>query len=144
MFIERVNNLIEEIGNNPEGYIASGNPEIIHCYSALFCGGAYVRTCDNSKREYIVKIFKEGLNRAKEMDEIKVRTCKPAFNGLVYVNRTARHYSAEHITDEQAIDLLKNKDIPETYFSKLPEGYEKPLEQFPETPKPKKEAKKNK
>lgn len=83
------------------------------------------------------------------MDEIQKRTCKPNWgkgctdnNGLKFIHAEGRHYSSIYITDEQATSLLKRGLLNESDFDVLPEGYQKPLPKFDETPEPKKEAKK--
>lgn len=58
------------------------------------------------------------------MENLKKRTCKPNWgDGLVWVNRCARHFLAEHITDEQATDLLIHGDLKEDMFDVLPDDY---------------------
>ena len=81
------------------------------------------------------------------MDELKNRTCKPNWgkgctddNGLKFIHKEGRHYSSLYITDEQALSLLNRGLLNESDFDVLPEGYQKPLEQFPETPAPKKQV----
>jgi len=83
------------------------------------------------------------------MDEAKNRTCKPNWGkgctnniGLKFIHKEGNFYSSEHITDDQAVSLLNRGLLHESDFDVLPEGYEKPLEKLPETPEPKKKARK--
>jgi len=143
---ERVNILLSK---NPEDVISSGNTqEIRDIYSALFKCNT-LRTCDNSARQYFFEIYLSHKQKLKEMEEIKARTCKPNWgkgctdnNGLKFIHAEGNHYSSLHITDTQAISLLNRGLLNESDFDVLPEGFNKPLPKFEETPEPKKEVKK--
>lgn len=123
--------------------------DLIRCYSFMYLGGAQPRGCEASQRRYYTELNLTGLQKAKEMDELQKRTCKPNWgkgctndNGLKFIHKEGRHYSSLYITDEQAISLLTRGLINESDFDVLPEGYQKPMPKFEETPKPKKEVKK--
>lgn len=139
---ERVNNLLS---NNPEAIIASGNTqEIRDIYGILFrCSN--LRTCDNSARQYFYEIYLNRKQKIKEMEEIEARTCIPNWgkgctnnNGLKYIHSEGTHYSSLYITDSQAVSLLTRGLLNESDFDVLPDGYNKPLPKFEETPAPKK------
>ena len=142
-FIERVNNLISK---NVEEIIASTDSlELLRCYSILYNEGRQCRSCANSQRDYYKQLSLNGLQKAKEMDEIKIRTCQPNWgkgctnnNGLKFIHKEGNHYSSLYITDDQAISLLNRGLLNESDFDVLPEGYSKPLPKFEETPEPKK------
>jgi len=57
---------------------------------------------------------------AENYDKAKTRTCKPAWDGLKYIPATARHWSSELITDEQAQKLLNEGHLREIDFQILP------------------------
>ncbi len=146
-FIERVTNLLSK---NVEDIISSTDSlDLLKCYSILFNDGKQCRSCAMSQREYYKQLSLNGLKKAKEMDEIKARTCQPNWgkgctnnNGLKFIHREGNHYSSLYITDDQAISLLNRGLLNESDFDILPEGYSKPLPKFDETPSPKKEVKK--
>lgn len=148
-FVERVTNLLSK---NVEVIIASTDSlELLRCYSTLYMDGRQCRSCANSQRDYYQHLSLTGLQKAKEMDEIKARTCQPNWgkgctndNGLKFIHAEGNHYSSLHITDAQAISLLNRGLLNESDFDVLPEGYNKPLPKFEETPAPKKVVKKQK
>lgn len=138
MLVEKIQRLLEQ---DVEVIIAStASLDLIWCYSTLYQNGQAVRSCAESQRRYYAILSKEGLTKAKEMENLKKRTCKPNWgDGLVWVNRCARHFLAEHITDEQATDLLIHGDLPESMFDVLPDDYlflkeEKPAKETTEQP----------
>lgn len=147
MYVEKVRYLLSR---NVEEIISSTDSlDLIRCYSMLYLNGQQCRSCEASQRSYYKELFLTGLNKAKQMDEAKNRTCKPNWGkgctnniGLKFIHKEGNFYSSEHITDDQAVSLLNRGLLHESDFDVLPEGYEKPLEKLPETPEPKKKARK--
>lgn len=74
------------------------------------------------------------MKKAVSADEAKNRTCVPAWKGLKFIFKRARHYNNALITDEQAVELLNEGLLSESDFKKLPEGYKA---KGPSQPKPK-------
>ena len=62
------------------------------------------------------------MNAIERAEAVKSRTCKPAWNGLRYIN--GDHYDNKNITDTEATNLLNNGLLNKTDFIKLPDGYE--------------------
>ena len=147
MYVEKVKYLLSR---NVEDIITSTDSlDLIRCYSILYLNGQQCRFCAASQRSYYNELVRTGLKKAKEMDEAKNRTCVPNWgkgctnnNGLKFIHKEGNFYSSLLITDEQAISLLNRGLLSESDFDVLPDGYEKPLPKFEETPEPKKQAKK--
>lgn len=147
MYVEKVKYLLSR---NVEDIIASTDSlDLLRCYSNLYMNGQQCRSCAASQRSYYNELVRTGLKKAKEMDEAKNRTCKPNWgkgctnnNGLKFIHKEGNFYSSLHITDAQALSLLNRGLLSESDFDELPEGYQKPLPKFEETPEPKKQAKK--
>lgn len=143
MYVELVKDLLSK---DVEAVIASTDSlNLIRCYSILYVEGRQCRGCADSQRGYYRQLFLTGLQKAKEMDKLNERTCKPNWgkgctdnNGLKFIHKEGRHYSSLYITDEQATSLLTRGLINESDFDVLPESYQKPLPKFEETPAPKK------
>jgi len=148
MYVEKVKYLLSR---NVEDIIASTDSlDLIRCYSMLYLNGQQCRYCAASQKSYYNELVKTGLQKAKEMDEAKNRTCVPNWgkgctnnNGLKCIRQDGNaFYSSLYITDAQALSLLNRGLLSESDFDVLPEGYEKPLEKLPETPEPKKKVRK--
>lgn len=147
MYVEKVKYLLSR---NVEDIISSTDSlDLIRCYSILYLNGQQCRFCAASQRSYYNEFVRTGLKKAKEMDEAKNRTCVPNWgkgctnnNGLKFIHKEGNFYSSLYITDAQALSLLNRGLLSESDFDVLPEGYEKPLPKFEETPEPKKQAKK--
>lgn len=97
--------------------------KLLNCYSILYLCGGQPGTCSMSQRKYYNQLKLNGLEMAEQFEEIKNRTCKPAWIGNMYVPKMARHYHPDYITDKEAINLLENGGIPESKFSILPDAY---------------------
>ena len=122
--LDRVSKLINhELGDVLSSPVLS--KELLLLYSVLFLAGAQPSFCAQCQKKYYQKLKTQGIMKAKEYESIKKRTCKPAWHGLMYINKMARHYNSELITDEQAIELLNKKLLKESNFEKLPENYKK-------------------
>lgn len=59
---------------------------------------------------------------AKKFELAKNRTCKPAWKGNKYINATARHWSSDFLTDDEAKMLLEKGHLTESDFTVLPEA----------------------
>lgn len=89
----------------------------IRLYSNYFANGEQVRTCEKFVKTYIIELKRLAMLQ-------KERTCKPIFKGTIYVTTGYfKHFSAETITDAEAIDLLKKGIMKEAQFEVLPKGY---------------------
>ena len=96
---------------------------LLKCYSLLYIGGKAPGTCARSQRNYYRQLLKDGIMKAELAEKIKARTCKPAWEGLMYIRKACKHYSDALIHDEDAIDALKKGYLTESQFEVLPEGY---------------------
>lgn len=120
--IEKIKELlskdIEEIISTPLSL------DLLKIYSTLYLYGEKPNTCARSQRKYHNQLKKDGMKKAETNMK---RTCKPNWNGNMYISKEARHFNDLFITDEQAITLLKRKHISEDKFSVLPDGYKSGL-----------------
>lgn len=138
-----VSEVKELISMDVEAIISSPTSlKLLNCYSKLYLNGDQPRGCAASQRNYYRELCLTGITKAMDYEKIKNRTCKPAWNGLMFIHAEARHYNNEYITDEQAITLLERGHLKEKDFIKLPDGYLKnePIEkseQVSEVEKPK-------
>jgi len=96
---------------------------LLKCYSLLYIGGKAPGTCARSQRNYYRQLLKDGIMKAELAEKIKARTCKPAWEGVIYPRKACKHYSDALIHDEDAIDALKKGYLTESQFLVLPEGY---------------------
>lgn len=118
--------------------------DLLDCYSKLYLNGGNPGGCTQCHRTYYNELKKDGMERALNYEEIKNRTCKPAWNGLKYISATARHWNDKLITDKDAVYLLENKHVTEKDFEILPKEWGKPIpeekikEQFEKRHAPKK------
>lgn len=80
--------------------------------------------------------------KAELAEKIKARTCKPAWEGVIYPRKACKHYSDALIHDEDAIDALKKGYLTESQFLVLPEGYKTKVEEVIEHSDEVKEPKK--
>ena len=103
--------------------------KLLDAYSKLFANGAQLGGCSLCLRDYYNQLKQKGLEMAEKYEQVQVRTCKPAWNGLWLINAAARHYNSEWITDEEAIDLLNRGIVKESDFEVLPENYKPAVEE---------------
>lgn len=96
---------------------------MLKAYSTLYLGGGKCRTCAKSHRKYYLQIKTNGLTMATKFEKAKSRTCIPKWNGLKYLSKTAKHWSSDMLTDEEATNLLVKGHIQEICFTKLPDEY---------------------
>jgi hypothetical protein len=101
--------------------------KLLDCYSKLYLNGSAPGLCNLCHREYYTQITKNGMELAKKYEEAKARTCKPNWNGLKYINATARHWNSDLLTDKEAIYLLEKGILKTTDFDTLPSEYGKPI-----------------
>lgn len=102
---------------------SSDSIDLIRCYSQIYQNGAQCGWCSASQNRYYKRLKQDGIIMAQKYEEIKKRTCVPAWKGNRYVPATGKHWNSEFITDEDAIYLLTEGHITEEKFTKLPEGY---------------------
>lgn len=100
---------------------------LLECYSKLYLNGGQPGACSKCHRDYYIELKKTGMEKAINFEEVKTRTCKPAWNGLKYINATARHWNNELLTDKDAIGLLEKKFLFESDFEILPVNWGKPI-----------------
>jgi hypothetical protein len=123
--------------------------KLLSVYSKLYLGGRQPRMCTACHRDYYIQLSKDGEIMAEKYEEAKKRTCKPKWNGLMYIRATARHWNSELLTDKEAEYLLEKGFLTPENFEVLPakpepvpeekiqEGFEKR-----HAPKAKKQVKK--
>ena len=120
--VERVANIlrytIKEIVGSPLVL------EFLSIYSQLYLFGKDPGNCDICMRKYYQELIKNGMDKAIRFEQVKSRTLVPAWNGLKYVPKAARHFSSVDMTDEEAINYLLSGQLRESDFEKLPEEYE--------------------
>lgn len=113
--------LVKPVG---EVIASQASLDLIYCYSKLYLNGAQCSTCEVSMRKYYNELENTGLIMAEKFDNLKNRTCKPAWNGNKYIPKAARHYSSEYITDDEAVDLLNRGILTANDFDTLPGDYD--------------------
>lgn len=101
--------------------------DLIDLYSKLYLNGSNPGGCEKCLRTAYNELMKTGMEKIKQLEEIKSRTCKPAWNGLKYINATARHWNSDLITDNEAIKLLEAGHLKKVDFEILPFDFEKPI-----------------
>lgn len=97
--------------------------KLLSVYSKLYLNGAQAKLCESCHRKYYNELQKTGIMKAQEFEAVKTRTCKPKWRGLKYINKLAKHFNNDLITDETAIKLLNEGHLNENDFVKLPDGY---------------------
>lgn len=101
---------------------------LLRLYSALYLQGRPPGTCGNCHREYYNKLKRNGMEKAKQADEVAKRTCEPKWKGLKFIAKLAKHFNDTLITDAQAISLLDAGFLKPEDFKVLPDrGEEKPV-----------------
>lgn len=100
---------------------------LLTVYSKLYLNGGYPGTCGACHRDYYNQLKNNGMELAKQYEEAKNRTCKPAWNGLIYIRDTARHWNSELLTDKEAMMLLEKGFLKSADFSILPAAFDKPV-----------------
>lgn len=100
---------------------------LLSIYSKLYLNGAQPGTCGACHRDYYNQLKNNGMELAKQYEEAKNRTCKPSWNGIKYINATARHWNSELLTDKEATNLLEKGFLKSSDFSILPAGFGKVL-----------------
>ena len=99
--------------------------DMLSAYSKLYLNGTQPRLCGKCHRQYYEQLKLDGMKKAELYEKAKNRTCKPAWKGLKYINKLAKHFNNELLTDEQAVDLLNKGHLKESDFFVLPNGYKK-------------------
>lgn len=102
--------------------------KLLSLYSKLYLNGGQPSSCEKCIKKYYQEIIQNGIKKAEIMEEIKKRTCVPNWNGLMYIQKAARHFNDKLITDEQAINFLERGILEEKNFKTLPAGYKKMTE----------------
>jgi hypothetical protein len=116
-----IDDVKEILSKSVEDVINSAlSSKLLKCYSQLYKNGNLVHGCKSSQRNYYHQLTKNGIEMAEKYESSKLRTCKPAWNGLKYLPPMAKHYNSKLITDEQAKDLLQKGFLKETDFEILP------------------------
>ncbi len=117
--------IVQEVLGSDVGEVLSSPLllKLLSAYSALYLNGGNPSYCGDCHRKYYYQLKKDGLMKAQEYDAAQNRTCEPAWRGLMFIHKLARHYNSELLTDEQAIKLLQAGHLKESDFKKLPEGY---------------------
>ena len=102
--------------------------KLLDAYSKLFAHGAQLGGCSLCLRDYYNELKLKGLEMAEHYEKVQARTCKPAWVGNWYLSLAKRHYNSEWITDEEAINLLRQGILKEADFETLPEEYKQEVE----------------
>lgn len=106
--------------------------ELLCIYSELYLNGSQPGSCDKCIIKYWYELNFNGMELAVKNEEIKKRTLVPKWNGLYYVQKAARHFDSNQITDTEACKYLLDGQLRESDFNKLPEEwieYKKNLEE---------------
>jgi len=122
-----VNSVSEVLSHDVGEVLASPSLllQLLSLYSYLYLGGNPPGTCGRCHEKYYYKLKQNGMAKAQEADKAQKRTCVPAWKGLKFIFKKARHFNDQIITDEQAIGLLDEGFLKESDFKKLPAGYKK-------------------
>ncbi len=106
--------------------------DFLSLYSFLYLNNSAPSNCVTCMRGYYNQLLKEGDERLKLIMEAKKRTLIPNWEGLRYIR--GAFYDSQTITDEQAINSIKQGFLRESHFKKLPDGLkiEVAIEQLPE------------
>ena len=89
--------------------------ELFRIYSIIYAREGQPSLCTKCARDYYRKLKKNGL----EMAEIeKKNVCK--LKGIRYVNKAARDFDLQNLTDADATFLIKNRILQESDFKVLP------------------------
>jgi len=125
-----VDEVKEILSKDVEDVIASSlSLSLLKVYSILYLYGKQPNWCEKCLTDYYNKLKKDGMERAKKLDEKIVKIKKGAIKGLTYYPDLRKHISGENITDSDAKFLLKKGWLKETDFEVLPLGYtEKKIE----------------
>lgn len=102
--------------------------QLLRCYSVLYLNGAAPRGCSQSQKKYYYQIKKSGMEKAAEYNKKKESINVPNWNGIKYSRILNGHISSENLTDERALELLKNGALKNKDFKKLPAGYQTKIE----------------
>lgn len=109
---------IEEI------YSTSLSLDLLKIYSSLYLAGGQPRSCKASQIQYYNRLMKDGILKAKEMEEINKKTHKVIKKGLKYIGgKFCKHFDLQMLTDKEANELLQSGWMKETEFEKLPDLY---------------------
>ena len=100
--------------------------DMLSAYSKLYLNGTQPRLCGKCHKQYYEQLKLDGMKKAELYEKAKNRTCKPAWRGLKYINKLAKHFNNELLTDDQAVDMLNKGHLKEADFFVLPKGYNKP------------------
>lgn len=101
---------------------------LIRCYSILYVGGKAVGWCEKSQRKYYEQLIKDGIMKAKLLEEVKNRTCVPAFTGLRFICGANLHIRPEYLSDKLAIEYLEKRYLKKEDFTVLPKEYQYKLD----------------
>ena len=93
---------------------------LLKVYSILYLGGSQPRACGQCQRGYYAEIKSNGLKKLEIMKDSIERTCELKTNNLIYISALHNHVSNINITDQMAIQCLKNGWLKEADFAKLP------------------------
>lgn len=84
-----------------------------------FFTGQPCRTCQNAISGYFYQMKFKADYYIRMENEIKNRTCKPAWDGLLYFK--GNHHRSDITTDAQATEYLGNGLLLPEHFTVLPE-----------------------
>jgi hypothetical protein len=99
--------------------------ELLSIYSTLYLHGGPTAFCEKCHSDYYQTLIKNGMETAKNYDEVQVRTLIPMWNGLYWVSKAARHFDSSTITDSEACRYLLDGQLRESDFEKLPDEWVK-------------------
>ena len=84
-----------------------------------FFTGQPCRTCQSAISGYFYQMKFKSEYYIRMETEIKTRTCKPAWDGLLYFK--GNHHRSDIITDAQTTDYLERGLLLPEHFAVLPE-----------------------
>ncbi len=95
---------------------------LLEIYSKLYANGSQVSTCEKNLKKYYEQIKIDVMAKLEKYKDVEIRTCVPNWSGNIFIAATCRHWNSDLITDADAIYLLKNKYLDESYFKIIPES----------------------
>lgn len=94
--------------------------DFLSLYSFLYLNNSAPSNCVTCMRGYYNQLLIEGDERLKLIMDAKKRTLIPNWEGLRYIR--GAFYDSQTITDEMAINSIKQGFLRESHFKKLPDG----------------------
>lgn len=97
---------------------------------ALKAGG-YKPVClcsDANQRKNISTFLTNKQTIMQKITKIKNRTIEPKWHGIIFSSKAQKHFNSDLITDEQAMEIMKNGWLDEQFFVLPQKNEENPEE----------------